>query len=103
MPQSMKFYLTEVIIFFMEIKKRILLLIQSEPGIKASEMNLGIKNSALGMHLRGLSLTGDIVKTQAGGWQVSKQFVMEDPLHDLSPMDVAAKYIREMIELRVQK
>ena len=55
------------------------------------------------MHLRGLSLTGNIVKTQAGGWQVSKQFVMEDPLHDLSSMDVAAKYIREMIELRVQK
>ena len=55
------------------------------------------------MHLRGLSLKGNIVKTQAGGWQVSKQFVMEDPLHDLSPMDVAAKYIREMIELRVQK
>jgi len=79
------------------------LLIQSNPGIKAGEMNLGIKNSALGMHLRGLSLKGNIVKTQSGGWQFSNHFVMEDPLHDLSPMDVAAKYIREMIELRVQK
>ena len=79
------------------------MLIQSNPGIKAGEMNLGIKNSALGMHLRGLSLKGNIVKTQSGGWQFSNHFVMEDPLHDLSPMDVAAKYIREMIELRVQK
>jgi predicted transcriptional regulator len=87
----------------MEIKKRILLLVQSKPGIKSSEMDLGIKNSALGMHLRSLSLRGDIVKTQAGGWQISNNFVMEDPLHFLSPMDVAAKYIREMINLRVSK
>jgi hypothetical protein len=55
------------------------------------------------MHLRNLSLKGDIVKTQAGGWQVSNKFVMENPLHLLSSMDYAAKYIRKMIELRVQK
>ena len=103
MPQSTKFYLTEVIIFFMDPKKRILSLIQSKPGILTSEIDLGIKNSALGMHLRNLSLKGDIVKTQAGGWQVSNKFIMENPLHLLSSMDLAAKYIRKMIELRVQK
>ena len=87
----------------MDPKKLILSYIKSHPGIQTKEIDLGIKQSSLGMHLRSLTLSGDIVKTQADGWQISNKFVMENPIHDLSAMDVAAKYIRKMIELRVQK
>ena len=96
-PRSMKFYLTGQFIIFMEPKKRILLFIANNPGVLTEEITLGIKRNSLGLHLRNLTDKGLLIKTQDNRWQVSNNYVMEKTVHKLSPMDIADKYIREMI------
>lgn len=95
--RSMKFYLTGQYITFMEPKKRILLFIASNPGVLTEEITLGIKRASLGLHLRNLTDKGLLIKTQDDRWQVSNNYVMEKTVHKLTPMDIADKYIREMI------
>ena len=95
--RSMKFYLMDRCIIFMEPKKRILLFIANNPGVLTEEITLGIKRNSLGLHLRNLTDKGLLIKTQDNRWQVSNNYVMEKTVHKLSPMDVADKYIREMI------
>lgn len=96
-PRSMKFYLMDRCIIFMEPKKRILLFIANNPGVLTEEITLGIKRNSLGLHLRNLTDKGLLIKTQDNRWQVSNNYVMEKTVHKLSPMDIADKYIREMI------
>ena len=101
--RSMKSYLMEVPIFSMDPKTQILFYLANNPGLKTEQIDIGIKRASLGLHLRNLADKGLLIKTQDGGWQVSKNHVMEKPVHNLSSMDIAAKYIREMINLRVSK
>jgi len=92
-----KYYLTEAAIFSMDPKTQILLYLADNPGLKTEQIDIGIKRASLGLHLRNLADKGLLIKTQDNGWQVSKNHVMEKPVHNLSPMDIAEKYIREMI------
>jgi predicted transcriptional regulator len=65
--------------------------------MKTEDMKIGIKRASLGLHLKNLADKGLLIKTQDDCWQVSKNYVMEKPVHNLTPMDIAEKYIREMI------
>ena len=84
-------------ISFMDPKTRILSYIAQNPGLKTEEIKIGIKRASLGLHLRNLTDKGLVIKTQDDGWQVSENYVMQKPVHNLSPMDLAEKHIREMI------
>ena len=81
----------------MDPKTQILLYIANNPGMKTEEIKIGIKRASLGLHLRNLTDKGLLIKTQDNCWQVSKNYVMEKPVYNLTPMDIAEKYIREMI------
>jgi len=81
----------------MEPKKRILFFIANNPGVLTEEITLGIKRASLGLHLRNLTDKGLLIKTQDNRWQVSNNYVMEKTVSKLNPMDIAEKYIREMI------
>jgi hypothetical protein len=87
----------------MDPKTLILSYLADNPGLKTHEIKLGIKRASLGLHLRNLTDKGLLIRTQDGGWQVSNNYVMEKPVKNLTPIDIASKYIREMIELRVSK
>jgi predicted transcriptional regulator len=84
----------------MDPKTIILSYIADNPGLKTHEIKVGIKRASLGLHLRNLSDKGLLIRTQDGGWQVSKNYVMEKVVKNLTPIDIAAKHIREMVELR---
>jgi hypothetical protein len=92
-----KYYLTEAIIFSMDPKTLILSFIADNPGLKTHEIKIGIKRASLGLHLRNLTDRGALIRTQEGGWQLSKNYVLEKPVKNLTPIDIAEKYIREMI------
>ena len=81
----------------MDPKTQILYYIANNPGLKTEEIKIGIKRASLGLHLRNLTDKGLLIKTQDDGWQVSQNNVMEKPVHNLKPIDIAEKYIREMI------
>jgi predicted transcriptional regulator len=81
----------------MDPKKQILYHIANNPGLKTEEIKIGIKRASLGLHLRNLTDRGLLIKTQDDGWQVSQNYVMEKPVYKLKPIDIAEKYIREMI------
>ena len=83
--------------YFYGTKEENSLFIASNPGVLTEEITLGIKRASLGLHLRNLTDKGLLVKTQDNRWQVSNNYVMEKTVHKLTPMDVADKYIREMI------
>jgi hypothetical protein len=87
----------------MDPKTLILSYITQNPGLRTEDIKIGIKRASLGLHLRNLADKGLLIKTQDDCWQVSKDHIMEKPVHNLTPMDIAEKYIREMIELRVSK
>ena len=87
----------------MDPKTQILSYLASNPGLKTEQIDIGIKRASLGLHLRNLADKGLLIKTQDNGWQVSKNHVMEKPVHNLSSMDLAEKYIREMISVPKQK
>jgi len=72
------------------------------PGSKTEKLqeDLLIKRSSLGLHLRNLADSGSIVKTQEGGWQVSENHVMQKPVKNLTPLDIAGLYIRKMIDVQ---
>ena len=94
---NMKYYLTEVIIFFMDPKTKILSYIANNPGLKTDQINIGIKRPSLGLHLRNLADKGLVIKTQEGGWQLSHNHILDKPVHNLSPIDLVDHCIREMI------
>ena len=81
----------------MDPKTQILSYLADNPGLKTHEIKIGIKRASLGLHLRNLCDKGLLIRTQDNGWQVSKNHVMEKPVKNLTPMDIAEKYIREMI------
>jgi DNA-binding transcriptional ArsR family regulator len=83
----------------MDPKSRILSYIQKNPGVKSSEIKIGYSRASLGLHLRNLNDKGLLIKTQDGGWMVSKNYVLERPKKNLTPIDIADKYIREMINV----
>jgi DNA-binding transcriptional ArsR family regulator len=93
----MKYYLTGLYIIFMDPKTLILFYLANNPGLKTHEINLDIKRASLGLHLRNLTDKGLLIRTQDGGWQVSSNYVMEKPVKNLTPIDIADKYIRKMI------
>jgi hypothetical protein len=95
-----KYYLTEAIIFSMDPKTLILSFIADNPGLKTHEIKIGIKRASLGLHLRNLTDRGALIRTQEGGWQLSKNYVLEKPVKNLTPIDIAEKYIREMISVK---
>jgi DNA-binding transcriptional ArsR family regulator len=92
-----KYYLTEATIFSMEPKTLILSFIAKNPGLKTHEIKVGIKRASLGMHLRNLTDKGALIRMQDGGWQISTNYIIEEPVKNLTPIDIAEKYIREMI------
>jgi DNA-binding transcriptional ArsR family regulator len=98
-PLNMKYYLTGRYTTSMDPKTRILSYLADNPGLKTEQIDIGIKRASLGLHLRNLSDKGLLIRTQDGGWQVSKDHVMEKAVHNLSPMDLVEKHIREMIAL----
>jgi predicted transcriptional regulator len=81
----------------MDPKTQILYYIANHPGLKTEEIKIGIKRASLGLHLRNLTDKGLLIKTQDNSWQVSQNYVMEKPVFNLKPIDIAEKYIREMI------
>jgi predicted transcriptional regulator len=81
----------------MEPKKRILFYLAKNPGLKTEQIDLGIKRSSLGLHLKNLMDKGLVIRTQEGCWQLSKNYILEEPIHNLSAIDITDKYIREMI------
>ena len=83
----------------MDPKTQILSYIQKNPGVTSQEINIGFSRSSLGLHLRNLCDKGLIVKTQDGQWQVSDGYIMQSPVHNMSPIDIAAKHIRNMINV----
>jgi predicted transcriptional regulator len=93
----MKYYLTEATTFSMDPKTQILLFISKNPGLKTHEIRIGIKRASLGLHLRNLTDKGLLIRTQEGGWQVSSNHIIKEPVKNLSPIDIAEKYIRAMI------
>ena len=90
----------EATTFSMDPKTQILSFIADNPGLKTHEIKIGIKRASLGLHLRNLTDKGLLIRTQDDGWQVSKNYVMEKVVKNLTPIDIAAKHIREMVELR---
>jgi predicted transcriptional regulator len=81
----------------MDPKTQILSYIASNPGLRTEEIKIGIKRASLGLHLRNLADKGLLIKTQDDGWQVSQNYILEKPVFNLKPIDIAEKYIREMI------
>jgi predicted transcriptional regulator len=95
----MKYYLTEAHISFMDKKTAILQYLSKNPGIKNPDIDLGINNSSLGIHLRNLQDKGLVVKTQSGGWQVSENYIMTaQPLAE-TPIDLVGVCVRKMIDV----
>ena len=83
----------------MDKKTLILQYLSKNPGIKTSEMSLGMNNSSLGIHLRNLQDKGLLVKTQSGGWQLSENYIMTEKPTVTTPIDLVGVCVRKMIDV----
>jgi len=84
----------------MDKKNLILQFIQSHPGVKPVDIRVNLSRSALGTYLRHLLDSDAIVRDENGGWYIREGFVVPEIVHVKTPMDLAAEYIRKMIDLR---
>lgn len=96
----MKFYRTDHTIFIMDKKTLILQFIAQNPGVKSIDINVGLGRASIGAHARALMDAGMIVKDMSNGWHISHNFVVEIEPKPITPIDIAAEYIRKMIELK---
>ena len=81
-------------------KQAILQFIAKNPGITSVDIKVGLSRSAIGAHARALMDAGMIVKDSSNGWHISSGYVFQTEPKAITPIDIAAEYIRKMIDLR---
>ena len=81
-------------------KQAILQFIAKNPGITSVDIKVGLSRSAIGAHARALMDAGMIVKDSSNGWHVATGYVVTKEPKAITPIDIAAEYIRKMIDLK---
>lgn len=96
----MRFYRTDLTISIMDKKTLILQFIAQNPGVKSIDINVGLGRASIGAHARALMDAGMIIKDASLGWHIADGFVVKIEPKPVTPIDIAAEYIRKMIDLR---
>ena len=78
----------------------ILQFIAKNPGIASVDIKVGLSRSAIGAHARSLMNAGLIIKDSSNGWHLADGYVVKVEPKAITPIDIAAEYIRKMIEMK---
>ena len=81
-------------------KQMILQFIAKNPGIASVDIKVGLSRSAIGAHARSLMNAGLIIKDSSNGWHLADGYVVKVEPKAITPIDIAAEYIRKMIEMK---
>ena len=81
-------------------KQMILQFIAENPGIASVDIKVGLSRSAIGAHARALMDAGMIVKDSNNGWHIADGYVVRIEPKAITPIDIAAEFIRKMIDVK---
>lgn len=84
----------------MDKKTLILQFIAQNPGVKSIDIKVGLGRASIGAHARALMDAGMIVQDISHGWHISNNFIFKIEPKPITPIDIAAQYIRKMIDVR---
>lgn len=81
-------------------KEAIIQYISVHPGVISANIRIGLGRASIGAHLRSLMKAGMIVQDGSNGWHLATGYVVHKRPKALTPIDIAAEYIRKMIDLK---
>ena len=80
-------------------KSAILQFIQDHPGVKSIDINIGLSRASIGAHTKVLLDRGLLIRDGSDGWHVAANYVVTTAPKVITPMDIAAEYIRKMVDV----
>ena len=80
-------------------KQTILEFILKNPGVTSSEIHVGLGRASIGAHTRALMDAGMLIRDGNSGWHIASNYVVTAVPKVLSPMDLAAECIRNMVDV----
>lgn len=84
----------------MDKKSAILQFIAQNPGVMSVDINIGLSRASIGAHAKALLNQGLLIRDSSNGWHVASNYVVSSAPKIITPMDVAAEYIRKMIDVK---
>jgi predicted DNA-binding transcriptional regulator len=81
-------------------KSAILQFIQDHPGVKSIEIEVGLSRASIGAHTKVLLDRGLLIRDNTDGWHIAANYVATTAPKVITPIDIAAEFIRKMIDLK---
>lgn len=68
--------------------------------MKSIDIEVGLSRASVGAHTKVLLDRGLLIRDGSDGWHVADGYVVKVEPRSLTPMDIAAEFIRKMINVK---